>query len=56
MGLKWAVLSRLSTLKGPRSFMEKALFCPKFEAFLVTNRPIFVVFGTLEGPQRLSSG
>ena len=39
MGSKWALLSRLSTPNGPRSFLEKCIFDPSLTCFRSQNGP-----------------
>ena len=50
-GLKWALLSRLRTPNGPKFFLERHIYDPMFNAFVVTKWAIFKAFGTLEGPK-----
>ena len=50
-GSKWALLSRLRTPNGPKLFLEKHLYDPILNAFVVTKWAIFKAFGTLEGPK-----
>ena len=50
-GSKWALLSRLRTPNGPKFFLEKHLYDPILNAFVVTKWAIFKAFGTLEGPK-----
>ena len=51
MGSKWALLSRLSTPNGPRSFLEKHIFDPFFTRFGSLNGPFSNFSGTLKGPR-----
>ena len=47
-GSKWALLSRLRTPNGPKFFLERHIYDPIFNAFVVTK---WAIFKALEGPK-----
>ena len=47
-GSKWALLSRLRPPNGPKFFLERHIYDPIFNAFVVTK---WAIFKALEGPK-----